>query len=218
MAIQDSTITITGRAGSEPREFGPKERSMCSFRLASSRGYYDDNRQWKNLPTTWVTVKTYRTLAQNLLTCLRKGTPLIVVGTLGMEEWADNTGKRQTQIVINASNVGPDLNYGIARLQVPRKEDEAAAGGAQNAGSNAPANGSAPANVAFAQNGAGNALPQGAQIDTSAVQDGQDASQSSEPAQGASAQNHPLQNMPSNGMPPDAEMAEEPTDEFGGGM
>ncbi|RSX58801.1 single-stranded DNA-binding protein [Bifidobacterium samirii] len=129
MALQQNTITLTGRLGAEPQPFGPSQPpTMCSFRLAVSRGYYDDARQWRTLPTTWVTVKAYRALAHNVLTCLHKGNPVIVTGTLGMDEWSDANGRRQTNLFVNASTVGHDLNYGTTYLSQPRRDQPAANG------------------------------------------------------------------------------------------
>ena len=157
MALQQNTITLTGRLGADPQPFGPSQPpTMCSFRLAVSRGYYDDTRQWRTLPTTWVTVKAYRALAHNVLTCLRKGTPVIVAGTLGMDEWSDANGKRQTSLFVNAGTIGHDLNYGTTYLSQPRRDQPAVNGQpADGAGGGNAVGGAAAAGPNFGANGAG---------------------------------------------------------------
>ena len=163
MALQQNTITLTGRLGADPQPFGQSQPpTMCSFRLAVSRGYYDDARQWRTLPTTWVTVKAYRALAHNVLTCLHKGNPVIVTGTLGMDEWSDANGRRQTNLFVNASTVGHDLNYGTTYLSQPRRDQPAANGqAADGAAGGAPVVGphTGPNGVAGGGMGGGNADP-----------------------------------------------------------
>ena len=162
MALQQNTITLTGRLGADPQPFGPSQPpTMCSFRLAVSRGYYDDARQWRTLPTTWVTVKAYRALAHNVLTCLRKGTPVIVVGTLGMDEWSDANGKRQTSLFVNAGTIGHDLNYGTTYLSQPRRDQPAggSTGGVPAGGPNVGVNGAGPNSVPNGGMDGGNADP-----------------------------------------------------------
>lgn len=128
MALQQGLVTITGRVGSIPQGHGNNAPpTICTFRLGCTRGYYDVNRQWKSVPTTWITVKTFRALASNVLSSVRIGEPVIVTGVLATEEWETDGGARRSRLVIEASNVGHDLNYGTARLNLDRKETPASA-------------------------------------------------------------------------------------------
>lgn len=128
MALQQGLVTITGRVGSAPQGFGHSSPpTICTFRLACTRGYYDMNRQWKTTPTTWITVKTYRALAGNVLSSVRLGQPVIATGVLATEEWATETGEKRTRIVLEASNVGHDLNYGTTHLAQPSRSAGATA-------------------------------------------------------------------------------------------
>lgn len=130
MALQQGLVTITGRVGSIPQGHGNNAPpTICTFRLGCTRGYYDVNRQWKSVPTTWITVKTFRALASNVLSSVRIGEPVIVTGVLATEEWETDGGARRSRLVIEASNVGHDLNYGTARLNIDRKETPTSANG-----------------------------------------------------------------------------------------
>lgn len=112
----NTNITLTGRLGADPTNHSTGTQSICTFRLGSSRGYYDRNRQiWRDQPTTWVTVKTYRNLAANVSRSLHKGDPVIVSGYLVTEEWADRrTGERRSMNVIEATSIGHDIAQGIS--------------------------------------------------------------------------------------------------------
>jgi single-strand DNA-binding protein len=82
------------------------------MRLASTRSYYDAKSQlWKELPTTWISVKAHRSLANNVLASVHKGDPVIVTGTLGMDEWSKD-GQPQSSLVIEANAIGHDLSLG----------------------------------------------------------------------------------------------------------
>ncbi|MDN6271702.1 MAG: single-stranded DNA-binding protein [Bifidobacterium crudilactis] len=87
MGIQQGLVTITGYVAKEPRRVGdPGRTPLCVMRLASTRSYYDAKSQlWKELPTTWISVKAHRSLANNVLASVHKGDPVIVTGTLGMD-------------------------------------------------------------------------------------------------------------------------------------
>ena len=119
MAQQQALITITGYVGSNPTQFNKDGMPHASsFRMASTRRYFDNRtQQWKDLPTTWITVKAYRNLSENICQSLKKGEPVIVVGSLATETWADMNGKPQSRIVLEASAVGHDLNRGVTTLR-----------------------------------------------------------------------------------------------------
>ena len=119
MAQQQALITITGYVGANPTQFNKDGMPHASsFRMASTRRYFDNRtQQWKDLPTTWITVKAYRNLSENICQSLKKGEPVIVVGSLATETWADMNGKSQSRIVLEASAAGHDLNRGVTTLR-----------------------------------------------------------------------------------------------------
>lgn len=128
---QQGMVTITGYAGNNPVEFGRQGGpAACTFRLGCTRGYYDASRVWHNHPTTWITVKAFRRLAEHVGLSIRKGDAVIVVGLLNTETWTQQ-GEERSRIVIDATSVGPDLNGGVAtlrKLQKPAGDVRAATG------------------------------------------------------------------------------------------
>lgn len=74
MAIQQGTVTITGFVGSMPVPFGRSGESRDARFDGSTRRYRDGGTgEWRNLPTTWITVKAFRTLASNARMSLHVG-------------------------------------------------------------------------------------------------------------------------------------------------
>lgn len=110
---QQAQITIIGNVGKDPVRLGQEGGTpACSFRLASTPGFWNrDTRQWQDLPTTWIRVKAFWSLAANVLTSVRKGDPVIVTGTLVTEQWTRD-GMVQTALAIEADAIGHDLNRG----------------------------------------------------------------------------------------------------------
>ena len=122
--VQLGVVTIVGYVGSEPAIFDKAKGAICSFRLGCTRGYYDAAHVWRSFPTTWITVKTFRRLAEHVHRSVRKGDPVIVTGQLNTEVWTQEDAER-SRLVIEASSVGHDLNCGNAMFY---KDDKTARG------------------------------------------------------------------------------------------
>jgi single-strand DNA-binding protein len=106
-------ITVTGVVGSDPRPtVTPAGLSITNFRLASTRRYFDrSSGQWTDGETNWYTVSTFRQLALNTATSLRKGQRVVVHGRLRLRAWQTEE-KSGTAIEIDADSVGHDLAWG----------------------------------------------------------------------------------------------------------
>lgn len=94
---------------------------VADFRLASTpRVWRDDG--WTDGPTTWITVKAFRTLAENLASSLRRGDPVIVIGRLRTSSW-ERDGQTHERLELDAVTVGPDLRRGTSHFRKnPRPE------------------------------------------------------------------------------------------------
>ncbi|MET4226202.1 single-stranded DNA-binding protein [Oerskovia enterophila] len=113
----DVTVTLAGFMGTSPRLFAsPTGNDFTSFRIASTTRYLDRTRgEWVDGRTIWFTVKAWRGMAQNVVASLRKGDAVVVTGRLAVDEWTSPEGPR-TNLVIEASALGPDLTRGQARF------------------------------------------------------------------------------------------------------
>ncbi|MEE3341748.1 MAG: single-stranded DNA-binding protein [Bifidobacterium merycicum] len=115
MAGQQGTITLTGNLGMDPVSFSRDPNNpACSFNVGVSSGYFDQSAQaWRSLETVWIKVRAYRTLATNVMQSLHKGDAVVVTGALRMDRWTKD-GVNRTALVMDASAVGHDLNYGAS--------------------------------------------------------------------------------------------------------
>ncbi|MDO4913890.1 MAG: single-stranded DNA-binding protein [Bifidobacteriaceae bacterium] len=119
--MQQLSVTMNGFVGNEPETFGKNDVGI-TFRLANTRRYFsNEDKQWCNGTTTWLTVKAYRSLANNIKQSVRKGDPLIVNGVLHTEEW-EHEGSKRSRVILEAQNVGHDLAFGTTQFERIGKE------------------------------------------------------------------------------------------------
>ena len=111
------TITLTGLVATEPKNiFTSEGLAITSFRLASTQRRFDrSNQRWIDGDTNWYTVTSFRQLAMNVSTSIKKGQRAIVTGRLRIKEW-DNGEKQGTNIDVEADAVGHDLTWGTANF------------------------------------------------------------------------------------------------------
>ena len=128
MASQQATVTLTGFVGTDPVLRGGESGTggVTTFRLGTTRSYYHrEQGAWVDRPTTWITVKAFRRLAQNVASSVRKRDAVIVTGTLGTDRWTTNQNEERSALVIEATAVGHDLNHGISSYRRDPKVGEA---------------------------------------------------------------------------------------------
>lgn len=115
---QQGVVTISGFVGSGPQSFGKEGGSAaCSFRIGCTPRYFNVTaNEWRDRPTTWLTVKAFRMLAVNVLASVHKGDPVVATGNLVTEEWTRD-GTTHTKMVMEATGVGHDLSFGISVFQ-----------------------------------------------------------------------------------------------------
>ncbi|NEG69505.1 single-stranded DNA-binding protein [Bifidobacterium choloepi] len=118
MALQQGLVTITGRVGGEPQKFERDGEFIgCQFRLGCTRSYMGRNGEWCKMPTTWITVKAFRTLGKNVMMSIHKGEAVFVHGLLNTDEWMTQAGEPMSRIVIEATVIGHDLNFYVSEAK-----------------------------------------------------------------------------------------------------
>ena len=68
--------------------------------------------EWRELPTSYYTVKCWRRLAINAASSLHKGDMVVVRGRFSMNNWVDSQQRPRVTIEIEADSLGHDLAYG----------------------------------------------------------------------------------------------------------
>lgn len=114
----DNILSFHGHVGTpvELREGAAVPWVM--FRVASTPSVWDQaSRSWRDLPTTWMSVKAFRQLAQNAADSLEVGDPVVVTGRLRTETWTTKDGELRESNVLEASLIAHDLTRGVTRFR-----------------------------------------------------------------------------------------------------
>jgi single-strand DNA-binding protein len=127
--MSDVNVTVTGHVGNEPViSFSASGTPWTSFRVASTRRVRDPRTgEWADGPTLWFTVKAFGDRAFNVSRSLAKGTPVIVTGRLGVDEYevrravpapdgegTVETTERRTALLVDNAAVALDVSRGVA--------------------------------------------------------------------------------------------------------
>jgi single-strand DNA-binding protein len=113
----DNTMTFHGRVGT-PVELREGGVPWVLFRVASTPSYFDQaTRTWRDLETIWISVKAWRSLAQNAAESLEVGDPVVVIGKMRTEKWTTQDGQPRESTVLEANLIGHDLTWGVTKLQ-----------------------------------------------------------------------------------------------------
>ncbi|MGH8837123.1 MAG: single-stranded DNA-binding protein, partial [Actinomycetes bacterium] len=95
---------------------------VASFRLASNVRRFDRTRGiWYDAETNYFTVTCWRQLADNVLSSLSKGDPVVVSGRIHVRAWK-NAEREGITVEIEAGAVGHDMSRGTSAFR--RKEPE----------------------------------------------------------------------------------------------
>jgi len=121
--MNDATVTLTGNVATAVR-FARTDKgvALASFRMACTPRHFDRGTgQWIDERTTFVTVACFRALAENVVTSLTKGDPIVITGKLRVVPW-ERDDKNGISVEVEAAAVGHDLNRGQTRFARVRKE------------------------------------------------------------------------------------------------
>lgn len=111
------TVTFVGRVGADPTlKFTQSGKAVASFRFAYTARVRDGD-DWKDGQTTWLGVKAWGRLAENVAESVTKGTTVVVCGRIEQEDWETKDGEKRTSFVITADEVGMALSSAAASVQ-----------------------------------------------------------------------------------------------------
>jgi single-strand DNA-binding protein len=94
---------LVGRLGTDPEKIGS---TGARFRLSSSDRVKNEQGQWEDRDQTWTTVKVWGKNAEYVLSTLKKGQEVIVVGTIAEESWTDKEGNKRSSYELKADHIG----------------------------------------------------------------------------------------------------------------
>ena len=95
--------TLVGRLGTDPERIGS---TGARLRLSSSDRSKNEQGQWEDRDQTWTTVKVWGKNADYVMSTLKKGQEIIVVGTMYEDTWTDKEGNKKSAFELKAEHIG----------------------------------------------------------------------------------------------------------------
>jgi single-strand DNA-binding protein len=145
MRMDAATVTIVGRAATNPTVSASAKGDRVTFRVVSTERRYDEASQvWVDGDEYGVGVVCWRQLAKNVLATVRKGDPVVVIGRISTRKY-DKNGSTEYFTDVKGDLVGLDvakLGTRFARTVVDGREvtePSATASGAPEVGPIGPA-------------------------------------------------------------------------------
>ena len=124
----DSILTFHGRVGTKVELRDGASQPWVMFRAASTPRYWDQtSRTWRDLETIWVSVKAWRSLAQNAAESFEVGDPIVAIGKMRHQSWTTSDGESREGTVLEASVLSHDLSCGVTRFNTVDRQTQAVA-------------------------------------------------------------------------------------------
>jgi len=132
--MSENSVTLVGNLTEDPElRYTSQGTAVTNFRIAVNRRIKDAaTGEWKDGDASYFRVNCWRDLAEHVADSLRKGTRVLVTGTLKMREWETQEGEKRTAVEIEATECGPSLRWATAQVQ--RAQRAASGNGGFNAG------------------------------------------------------------------------------------
>jgi single-strand DNA-binding protein len=113
--VNEATFSVTGYVATQPKGGWTRDGTRTVFmRLGWTPRRIDKTTgEWRDQPSSFVSVICYRKVAENAALCLRRGDPVVVKGSLRVREYGDDDGPKRTAVEVIADTIGHDLSRGI---------------------------------------------------------------------------------------------------------
>jgi single-strand DNA-binding protein len=109
---------------------------VASFGLAVNRRWQNrQTNEWEE-QTSFIDVKCWSQMAENVSESIQRGTRVIVTGRLEQRSWETDTGEKRSKIEVVADEVAPSLRWATAT--VTKIERSASGGGSAGGGGGRP--------------------------------------------------------------------------------
>lgn len=109
MRMDAATVTIVGRAATNPTVSASAKGDRVTFRVVSTERRYDEASQvWVDGDEYGVGVVCWRQLAKNVLATVRKGDPVVVIGRISTRKY-DKNGSTEYFTDVKGDLVGLDV-------------------------------------------------------------------------------------------------------------
>ncbi len=133
--INEAQVFLAGYVATEPTfRTTSRGKPEAHMRVGYTPRRQDrDTGEWADGPSSFVSVKCWGKLADNVALCLRKGEPVVVMGRVQIRPYEKDGIQRQS-VDVYASAIGYDLARGVAHFSRTRPSSGETAADRQAAG------------------------------------------------------------------------------------
>ena len=118
---QGTPITITGNLAADPQTQTTRNgKTYANFTVVHSTRVRGADGQWTDGTPTFFKCKAWGRDAQHLAASARKGTRVILTGTIAEESYDNQQGERKRYMLVNVDEIGVSLRYATA---IPQKDE-----------------------------------------------------------------------------------------------
>ena len=118
-----AAVTIIGNLTRDPElRFTPKGDAVASMRIAVNERIKDGN-EWKDGEPSFYEVKAWRKLAEDAAEDLRKGSRIVVVGKMKVENYTNKDGEARSSVVVTADEIGKSIRFTSTGTPRPAADD-----------------------------------------------------------------------------------------------
>ena len=113
-----TTVTFEGNLADHPQtRFTPAGKQITELTVLVNQRRQNEVGEWVDGEPTRLVVRSFKTLAENIVESLVKGDRVFVHGTVTTEAWTDKqSGEKRTAQRVLAEVVGPSLRWATARI------------------------------------------------------------------------------------------------------
>jgi single-strand DNA-binding protein len=99
-----NVVCLMGRLGSDPElKYTPSQVPVTNFSIAVQRTYMPKNSTER--PTDWIDIVAWRSTAEFISRYFRKGSMIVVHGSIQTRSYVDKDGNKRTAFEVVADNV-----------------------------------------------------------------------------------------------------------------
>ncbi len=112
--INEAQVFLAGYVATEPTfRTTARGKPEAQMRVAyTPRRQNWETGEWSDGPSSFVSVKCWGKLANNVAVCLRKGEPVVVMGRVQVRTYESKNGTERLSVDVYASSIGYDLARG----------------------------------------------------------------------------------------------------------
>lgn len=124
----DLPLTITGNLTADPElRFTASGAAVAGFTVAFTPRRFDKaSGEWVDGTTTFLSCSAWRQLGEHAAESLRRGSRVVVTGTLVTDTWETEAGEKRSAVKLVCDDVGASLAYATVEIRKATRTDNAA--------------------------------------------------------------------------------------------